>query len=44
MFGMGGGGPLSSMLFNIVIDMLEILIAGAKEDNQVPRWSHPAFS
>jgi hypothetical protein len=33
--GLRRGDPLSPMLFNIVADMLAILIARAKEDGQV---------
>ena len=33
--GLRQGEPLSSLLFNLVVDMLTILIACAKEDGQV---------
>src|SRR6266540_6394632 len=32
--GVSQGDPLSPILFNVVVDMLAILIARAKEDNQ----------
>jgi hypothetical protein len=35
MKGLCQGNPLSPMLLNIVVDMLAILIAGAKEDGRV---------
>ena len=33
--GLRQGDPLSPMLFNIIVDILAILIARAKEDGQV---------
>jgi hypothetical protein len=36
--GLRQGDPLSPILFNIVVDMLSILIKRAKEEEQVAGW------
>jgi hypothetical protein len=38
--GLRQGDPLSSLLFNIIVDMLAILIVRAKEDGQIGLTPH----